>query len=204
MMVVGEAADGAEAAALACRTKPDVVLMDISMPGTGGLAATREVVADERSAVAKVLILTTFESDENLFEALRAGASGFLAKDTEPSELLRAVRVIARGDALLSPNVTRRLIAKFTSRPERRETTAKQLERLTRRELEVMALVAVGLTNDEIAEELVISSATAKTHVSRAMRKLQAHDRAQLVVFAYTSGLVLPGQTPRLAGSSLV
>jgi len=204
MMVVGEAADGAEAAALACRTKPDVVLMDISMPGTGGLAATREVVADERSAVAKVLILTTFESDENLFEALRAGASGFLAKDTEPSELLRAIRVIARGDALLSPNVTRRLIAKFASRPERRETTAKQLERLTRRELEVMALVAVGLSNDEIAEELVISSATAKTHVSRAMRKLQAHDRAQLVVFAYTSGLVLPGQTPRLAGSSLV
>jgi len=204
MMVVGEAADGAEAAALACRTKPDVVLMDISMPGTGGLAATREVVADERSAVAKVLILTTFESDENLFEALRAGASGFLAKDTEPSELLRAIRVIARGDALLSPNVTRRLIAKFASRPERRETTAKQLEWLTQRELEVMALVAVGLTNDEIAEELVISSATAKTHVSRAMRKLQAHDRAQLVVFAYTSGLVLPGQTPRLAGSSLV
>src|SRR3954470_16873553 len=203
MMVVGEAADGAEAAALACRTKPDVVLMDISMPGTGGLAATREVVADERSAVAKVLILTTFESDENLFEALRAGASGFLAKDTEPAELLRAIRVIAQGEALLSPNVTRRLIAEFTSRPERREATAEQLEWLTEREVEVMALVALGLSNYEIAEELVISTATAKTHVSRAMRKLHAHDRVQLVVFAYTSGLVQPGQTPGLAGTSV-
>jgi DNA-binding NarL/FixJ family response regulator len=203
IVVVGEAADGGDAAALARRTKPDVVLMDVSMPGIGGLAATREVVSDKRLAATKVLILTTFESDENLFEALRAGASGFLAKDTEPSELLRAIRVIARGDALLSPNVTRRLIAEFASRPERRQTTAKQLEWLTQRELEVMALVAVGLSNHEIAKELVISSATAKTHVSRAMRKLQAHDRAQLVVFAYTSGLVLPGQTPRLAGSSL-
>jgi DNA-binding NarL/FixJ family response regulator len=203
IVVVGEGADGGEAAALVRKLKPDVVLMDISMPGVGGLAATREVVADNRLAGAKVLILTTFESDENLFEALRAGASGFLAKDTEPSELLRAIRVIARGDALLSPNVTRRLIAEFASRPERRETCAKQLEWLTQRELEVMALVAVGLSNHEIAEELVISCATAKTHVSRAMRKLQAHDRAQLVVFAYTSGLVLPGQTPGLARSTL-
>jgi DNA-binding NarL/FixJ family response regulator len=204
IVVVGEADDGGEAAALVRQLKPDVVLMDVSMPGMGGVAATREVVSDKQSAGTKVLILTTFESDENLFEALRAGASGFLAKDTEPSELLRAIRVIARGDALLSPNVTRRLIAEFASRPERRETTAQELEWLTQRELEVMALVAVGLSNHEIAEELVISSATAKTHVSRAMRKLQAHDRAQLVVFAYTSGLVLPGQSPRLAGNSLV
>jgi DNA-binding NarL/FixJ family response regulator len=203
IVVVGEGADGGETAALVRQLKPDVVLMDISMPGIGGLAATREVVSDKQSTDAKVLILTTFESDENLFEALRAGASGFLAKDTEPSELLRAIRVIARGDALLSPNVTRRLIAEFASRPERCGATAEQLEWLTERELEVMALVALGLSNHEIAKELVISTATAKTHVSRAMRKLHAHDRAQLVVFAYTSGLVLPGQTPRLAGSSL-
>jgi RNA polymerase sigma factor (sigma-70 family) len=193
IVVVGEADDGGEAAALARRTKPDVVLMDISMPGIGGLAATREVVADKRSANARVLILTTFESDENLFEALRSGASGFLVKDTEPAELLRAIRVIAQGDALLSPNVTRRLIAEFASRPKRHEVTAEQLEWLTEREREVMALVAAGLSNREIAEELVISCATAKTHVSRAMRKLHAHDRAQLVVFAYASGLVVPG-----------
>jgi RNA polymerase sigma factor (sigma-70 family) len=199
IVVVGEAADGAEAAPLARRTKPHVVLMDISMPVMGGLAATREVVADKGLAEAKVLILTTFESDENVFEALRAGASGFLVKDTEPTELLRAVRVIARGDALLSPNVTRRLIAEFASRPERRQATAQQLDWLTEREREVMALVAAGLSNDEIAEELVISSATAKTHVSRAMRKLHAHDRAQLVVFAYASGLVLPGRAPQAA-----
>jgi RNA polymerase sigma factor (sigma-70 family) len=193
IVVVGEADDGGEAAALARRTKPDVVLMDISMPGIGGLAATREVVADKRLANARVLILTTFESDENLFEALRSGASGFLVKDTEPAELLRAIRVIAQGDALLSPNVTRRLIAEFASRPKRHEVTAEQLEWLTEREREVMALVAAGLSNREIAEELVISCATAKTHVSRAMRKLHAHDRAQLVVFAYASGLVVPG-----------
>jgi DNA-binding NarL/FixJ family response regulator len=190
--VAGEAADGAEAVALVRRTRPDVVLMDIRMPGVGGVEATREIVAGDRSVATKVLILTTFESDENLFEALRAGASGFLAKDAETSELLRAIRVIARGDALLSPSVTRRLIAEFTTRPERRSLNGTQLEWLTAREREVMALVAVGLSNNEIAEELVISSATAKTHVSRAMRKLRAHDRAQLVVFAYTSGLVLP------------
>lgn len=200
--VVGEASDGGEAAALVRRLKPDVVLMDVSMPVIDGLAATRAIVADKRSADAKVLILTTFETDDNLFEALRAGASGFLAKDTEPSELLRAIRVIARGDALLSPNVTRRLIAEFASRPKRCEATAEQLEWLTEREREVMALVAAGLSNHEIAQELVISSATAKTHVSRAMRKLHAHDRAQLVVFAYASGLVLPAPTTSLARSS--
>jgi RNA polymerase sigma factor (sigma-70 family) len=199
MVLVGEAADGAEAAALTRRTKPDVVLMDISMPGMDGLAATREVVADKRCANSKVLILTTFENDENLFEALRAGASGFLVKDTEPSELLHAIRVIAGGDALLSPSVTSRLIAEFASRPERSEATAEQLQWLTAREREVMALVAAGLSNQEIADELVISGATAKTHVSRAMRKLRAHDRAQLVVFAYAYGLVVPGRAPTAA-----
>lgn len=192
IVVVGEAADGAEAGALARQTKPDVVLMDISMPGVDGLAATREILSDSRSADASVLILTTFADDENVFEALRAGARGFLVKDTEPVELLRAVRVVAGGDALLSPAVTRSLIAEFRSHPVRREVTNAQLEWLTEREREVMALVAAGLTNDEIADELVISCATAKTHVSRAMRKLRARDRAQLVVFAYASGLVHP------------
>jgi DNA-binding NarL/FixJ family response regulator len=190
--VVGEAADGSEAAALARRLQPDVVLMDICMPGIGGIAATKEIVADKLSANARVLILTTFETEENLFEALRAGASGFLVKDTEPSELLRAIRVIACGEALLSPSVTRRLIAEFASRPRRLDAKAEQLAWLTAREREVMVLVASGLTNDEIARELVISSATAKTHVSRAMRKLRAHDRAQLVVCAYAFGLVGP------------
>jgi len=194
--VVGEAADGSEAAALVRRLQPDVVLMDICMPGIGGIAATKEIVADKLSANARVLILTTFETEENLFEALRAGASGFLVKDTEPAELLRAIRVIACGEALLSPSVTRLLIADFTSRPKRPEPTAAQLKWLTAREREVMTLVASGLSNDEIAEELVISRATAKTHVSRAMRKLRAHDRAQLVVFAYASGLVHPIDLP--------
>jgi DNA-binding NarL/FixJ family response regulator len=194
--VVGEAADGSQAAALARHLEPHVVLMDICMPGIGGIAATKEIVADKRSANARVLILTTFETDENLFEALRAGASGFLVKDTEPAELLRGIRVIARGEALLSPSVTRRLIADFTSRLKRPEPTAAQLKWLTAREREVMTLVASGMSNDEIAEELVISRATAKTHVSRAMRKLQAHDRAQLVVFAYASGLAHPIDLP--------
>lgn len=192
IVVVGEAADGSEAAVLARQTEPDVVLMDISMPGVDGLAATREILNDNRCANANVLILTTFADDENVFEALRAGARGFLVKDTEPVELLRAVRVVAGGDALLSPVVTRSLIAEFRSHPVRREVTHAQLEWLTEREREVMSLVAAGLTNDEIADELVISRATAKTHVSRAMRKLRARDRAQLVVFAYASGLVQP------------
>jgi DNA-binding NarL/FixJ family response regulator len=191
MAVLGEASDGAEALELCRCTHPDVVLMDISMPGVGGVAATRQLFSDGRSETS-VLILTTFENDENVFDALRAGASGFLAKDADPNELLHAVRVVARGDALLSPSVTRRLIAEFARRPERRTPTARQLEWLTPREREVMALVAAGLSNDEIADELVISSATAKTHVSRAMRKLRAHDRAQLVAFAYASGLVGP------------
>jgi len=167
--------------------------MDISMPGICGIEATRQILGDARSDEAKVLILTTFESEENVFEALRAGASGFLPKDVEPADLLRAIRIVARGDALLSPSATRRVLAEFVSRPARSRVTAKQLEWLTEREREVMALVASGLSNAEIANELVISKATAKTHVSRAMRKLHAHDRAQLVVLAYTTGLVHPG-----------
>jgi DNA-binding NarL/FixJ family response regulator len=202
MVVAAEAGDGAEAVALARRLKPDVILMDISMPGVDGLAATREILADELLAGTKILILTTFDSDENVFGALRAGASGFLAKDSEPYELLRAIRVIAQGGALLSPNVTRRLIVEFASRPIRREVTAVELQWLTEREREVMALAAAGLSNDEIAAELVISSATAKTHVSRAMRKLSAHDRSQLVAFAYASGLVSPGRTPTAPATS--
>ncbi len=192
LVVVGEAGEGAQAAALARLTQPDVVLMDISMPGIDGIEATRRIIGDERSQAAKVLILTTFESEENVFEALRAGASGFLPKDVEPADLLSAIRIVAHGDALLSPSATRHVLAEFASRPERSRHTAKELEWLTEREREVMALVASGLTNDQIARELVISKATAKTHVSRAMRKLHVHDRAQLVVLAYTTGLVRP------------
>jgi RNA polymerase sigma factor (sigma-70 family) len=192
MAVVGEAADGGEAVALARLLEPDVILMDISMPGVDGLSATREILANTTWSEPKILVLTTFDDDENVFGALRAGAIGFLAKDSEPTELLSAIRVVAQGGALLSPDVTRRLIEEFASRPERREVTDGELQWLTEREREVMALAAAGLTNEQIADELVISIATAKTHVSRAMRKLQAHDRAQLVAFAYASGLVLP------------
>jgi DNA-binding NarL/FixJ family response regulator len=193
MAVVGEAADGAEGIELVRRTKADVVLMDISMPVLCGVEATRRIVAESIPGAHKVLVLTTYQDDENLFEALRAGASGFFAKDTDPDEILRAIRIVADGEALLSPNLTRRLIDEFTRRPEPRTPRSEQLEWLTGREREVMALVALGLTNAEIADELVISCATAKTHVSRAMRKLHANDRAQLVVFAYASGLVEPG-----------
>jgi DNA-binding NarL/FixJ family response regulator len=190
--VVGEAADGDEAVGLSRRHGPDVVLMDIRMPGTDGLAATRAIVGDDRLAGVRIVILTTFELDEYVFEAIRSGASGFLVKDTDPVELLRAVRSVAAGDALLSPSVTRRLIGEFASQTrESRPTPA--LDVLTDREREVMALVAEGLSNDEIAERLVLSPMTAKTHVSRAMTKLGARDRAQLVVFAYESGLVRPG-----------
>ena len=192
--VVGEAASGQEAIALAGQTQPDVVLMDIRMPVLDGLAATRRIVADEQLAGVHVLILTTFESDEYVFEALRSGASGFVVKDIEPADLLQAVHVVAGGEALLSPGVTRRLIAEFASRPERRAGSPAKLAALTEREREVMALVAAGLSNEEIADELVISPATAKTHVSRAMAKLDARDRAQLVVLAYETGLVAPGR----------
>jgi len=192
--VVAEVEDGEQAVARVKETRPDVVLMDIRMPHLDGLAATRQIVADPELDGVRVLILTTFELDEYVFEALRAGASGFLVKDTEPIELLRAIRVVAEGEALLSPGVTRRLIGEFVARPQGRPFAADALEALTDREREVVALVAAGLSNEEIAAELVISPATARTHVSRAMVKLHARDRAQLVVLAYESGLVAPGQ----------
>ena len=190
--VVGEAANGREAVTVVRATRPDVVLMDIRMPGMDGLEATRAIAADEDLAGSRVIILTTFDLDEYVFEAIRIGASGFLVKDTEPVELLRGVRAVANGDALLSPNVTRRLIAEFADR-SRRTRPLELLDPLTEREREVVALVGEGLTNDEIAVRLVMSPATAKTHVSRSMVKLQARDRAQLVVMAYETGLVRPG-----------
>jgi DNA-binding NarL/FixJ family response regulator len=189
--VVGEADDGAGAVRLARARRPDVVLMDIRMPGIDGLEATRVITSDDDLTLVRILILTTFEVDEYVFEALRAGASGYLVKHTNPAELVRAVRVVAAGDALLSPSVTRRLIAKFASRPARAAVPA-GMGALTAREREVVRLVAEGLSNDEIAAELVVSAATARTHVSRAISKLHARDRAQLVVFAYQSGLVVP------------
>ncbi len=192
--VVGEATDGAQAVELARSQRADVVLMDIRMPGVDGLEATRRIAADDDLAGVRVLILTTFESDDYVYQALRAGASGFLLKDTEPAELLQAVRVVARGDALLSPSVTRRLITDIVSRPERPAVSDKILARLTEREREVMTLVAAGLSNDEIAAQLFLSPLTSKTHVSRILTKLNARDRAQLVVMAYESGLVTPGE----------
>ena len=190
--VVAEAADGTEAIAAAREHRPDVMLMDIRMPGLDGLEATRQISSDQSLAEVHILILTTFEEDEYVFEAIRVGASGFLVKDTEPVELVRAVRVVAGGDALLSPGVTRRLIGEFATRAKK-APESNTLDVLTEREREVVALVGEGLTNDEIAERLVVSPATAKTHVSRAMIKLAARDRAQLVVLAYESGLVRPG-----------
>ena len=193
--VVGEAGGGAVAVELARSARPDVVLMDIRMPVMDGLEATRRIVADELLAGVRVLVLTTFELDEYVFEALAAGASGFLLKNTDPVELLRAVRVVAEGEALLAPSVTRRLIAEFAAarRQAASPVAGVDLGALTEREREVMALVGAGLSNEEIAERLVVSPATARTHVSRAMVKLGARDRAQLVVFAYESGLVSPG-----------
>jgi DNA-binding NarL/FixJ family response regulator len=188
--VVGEAADGAQAVRLAGQHQADVVLMDIRMPNVDGLEATRLIGDDESLAGVKVLILTTFESDDYVYQALQAGASGFLVKDTEPAELLQAVRVIARGDALLSPAITRRLIADVVSRRPPRTSPDSSLSELTAREREIMALVAIGMSNDEIAADLHLSPLTVKTHVSRAMLKLGARDRAQLVVIAYQTGLV--------------
>ncbi|MEV8436363.1 response regulator transcription factor [Actinosynnema sp. NPDC051121] len=188
--VVGEAGDGAEAVRQAHEHRPDVVVMDIRMPGTDGLAATRQVCAELPDV--KVLVLTTFNVDEYVFEALRAGASGFLLKDTDPVELLHALRVVAEGDALLAPSVTRKLIEEFANRPEHRRPDPRALRELTAREREILALVAAGMSNDEIAEHLVISPATSRTHVSRVLTKLGARDRAQLVVLAYESGLVSP------------
>jgi DNA-binding NarL/FixJ family response regulator len=192
LRVVGEAGDGDEAFRLVSELVPDVVLMDIRMPGVDGLEATRRIAAEDRLASVHVVILTTFELDEYVFEALRIGASGFLVKDTEPADLLRAVRAAAGGDALLSPSVTRRLVEEFATKAKP-AGLAPELDLLTDREREVMALVAAGLSNDQIAERLYVSPATAKTHVSRAMIKLNARDRAQLVVFAYETGLVTPG-----------
>ena len=192
IMVVGEAANGDEAVRLTLELHPNVVLMDIRMPEVDGLVATRLIAADARLADVKVVILSTFDLDEYVFEAIRAGANGFLVKDTEPAELLRAVRLVVNGDALLSPSVTRRLIGEFANRAKE-PSDVPPLTVLTDREREVMALVAEGLTNEEIAARLIMSASTAKTHVSRAMIKLGARDRAQLVVFAYESGLVRPG-----------
>jgi DNA-binding NarL/FixJ family response regulator len=190
--VVGEAEDGRRAVELARETKPDVILMDIRMPVLDGLEATREIALDRRLDSARIVILTTFELDEYVFDAIRAGAAGFLVKDTKPADLIEAVRVVADGGALLSPSVTQRLLVEFAARAKERPPS-EALEELTDREREVMGLVAEGLSNEEIANRLVVSIATAKTHVSRAMGKLGARDRAQLVVLAYETGLVRPG-----------
>jgi len=188
--VVAEGGDGEQAVALALEHRPDVVLIDIQMPVLDGVEATRRIVGDPALDGVHVVVLTNYGLEEYVVDALRAGASGFLVKDTEPEDLLHGVRVAARGDALLSPSITRRLIGEFVAR--RPESFVPEAGILTAREREVVALVARGLSNDEIAVQLVISPATAKTHVSRAMSKLAARDRAQLVVFAYESGLVRP------------
>jgi DNA-binding NarL/FixJ family response regulator len=197
--VVGEAVNGAQAVDLARRERADVVLMDIRMPEVDGLEATRRIAGDEDLAGVKVIILTTFETDEYVYQALRSGASGFLVKDCEPEDLLRAVRVVARGEALLSPSVTRRLIDNLVARNMAsgravRPLPGHDVARLTEREREILCLVAEGLSNDEIAARLYLSPLTTKTHVSRILTKLDARDRAQLVVIAYESGLVVPGE----------
>lgn len=191
--VVAEADTGTRALAAARSLRPDVVLMDIRMPEMDGLAATRQIASDTSLSDVRVVVLTTFELDEYVFEAMRAGASGFLVKHTEPAELVRAVRVVADGEALLSPSVTRRLVAEFAARTREPTGAPDALAELTSREREVMALVAEGLTNAEIGERLFMSPATARTHVSRILTKLGARDRTQLVVMAYESGLVRPG-----------
>jgi DNA-binding NarL/FixJ family response regulator len=205
--VIGEAVNGDQAVELATAERPDVILMDIRMPGTDGLAATAQIAAADALNGVKVVILTTFETDEYVYQALRAGASGFLVKDAEPEELIRAVRVVHRGEALLSPSVTRRLIASLATKapavpataagrgPGNPARPAADLARLTEREREVLALVAQGLSNEEVATRLYLSPLTTKTHVSHIMTKLGARDRAQLVVIAYETGLVVPGVT---------
>jgi DNA-binding NarL/FixJ family response regulator len=188
--VVGEAADGAEAVALTRATRPDVVLMDIRMPVLDGIKATRQIADTHGLAQVRILILTTYDTDAYVFEALEAGASGFLLKDSGPAELLHAIRVVAAGDALLAPRITRRLIAKFAAARAAHQAAEDRLAVLTAREREVLALVGRGLSNQEIGAELFLSPATARTHVSRAMTKLAARDRAQLVVIAYRTGLI--------------
>jgi DNA-binding NarL/FixJ family response regulator len=191
--LVGEASDGEEAVALARAERPDVMLMDVRMPRLDGLEATRRITGDPGCAEVRVIILTTFDLDEYVYGALRAGASGFLLKDAAPEDLLGGVRVVAAGDALLAPSVTRRLIERFADAPAEHRTDPGVLARLTDREREVLGLVARGLSNAEIAERLYMSPATAKTHVGRVLTKLAARDRAQLVMLAYEAGLVTPG-----------
>jgi DNA-binding NarL/FixJ family response regulator len=193
LLLVGEAADGEEAVALARHDRPDVLLMDVRMPGVDGIEATRRIAADPASATVRVIMLTTFDLDEYVHAALRAGASGFLLKDIAPEDLFAAIRVVAAGDALLAPSITRRLIAEFAGRPAGGPTDPTPLARLTEREREILTLVARGLSNDEIAARLVISPATSKTHVSHIIAKLGVRDRAQLVMLAYETGLVTPG-----------
>ncbi|NKQ53964.1 response regulator transcription factor [Amycolatopsis sp. K13G38] len=189
--LAGEAADGAAGVALALARRPDVVLMDIRMPGVDGIEATRRIVADERLRGTKVVVLTTFDTDEHIFDAIRVGASGFLLKNTEPGELRAAVRTVAGGEALLSPSVTRRVMAAVAAR---RPVDESRLARLTARERELLAEIAAGRSNDEIAGRLFLSPATARTYVSRLLTKLDARDRAQLVHIAYEAGLVTPGE----------
>ncbi|HEX6325854.1 MAG TPA: response regulator transcription factor [Jiangellaceae bacterium] len=191
--IVGEASDGEQALALARRERPDVMLMDVRMPVLDGIEATRRIVADPATAGVRVLILTTFDLDENVYAALSAGASGFLLKDATPEEIVHAVRVIAGGESLLAPSVTSRLVREFARRPTAGKPRDDLLASLTEREVEVLALVAQGLSNAELADRLVVSHATAKTHVSRILTKLGLRDRAQLVVAAYEAGLVVPG-----------
>ena len=192
IQVVGEAEDGAVAVSAVRSLKPDVVLMDIQMPVMDGLEATRHIVAGQRQVPTRVLILTTFERDEYIFESLRSGASGFILKNAPPEDLINAIRVVAEGNALLAPSVTRRIIAEFVKKPVPK-TYEEETKRLTEREIEVLRLVAKGKTNEEIAGELVIGEATVKTHVSNVLTKLVLRDRVQAVVFAYESGLVQPG-----------
>jgi DNA-binding NarL/FixJ family response regulator len=191
--LVGEASTGEQAVTLARTQRPDVLLMDVRMPKLDGIEATRRITADPALAAVRVLVLTTFDLDEYVYDALRAGASGFLLKDTSPEDLHRAVQVVAEGGALISPHVTRRLIAEFSARPTAGRPRGALTQHLTSREIEVLTLVARGLSNAELADELVLSPLTTKTHVSRILTKLGLRDRAQLVVAAYENGLVVPG-----------
>jgi DNA-binding NarL/FixJ family response regulator len=193
MEFVGEAANGLQAVALARQQRPDVLLMDVRMPELDGIEATRRITADPRTAGVRVLVLTTFDLDEHVYAALAAGASGFLLKDVTPEDLVHAIRVVASGESLLAPSVTSLLVREFARRPRPGRPRGEALAELTEREREVLVLVAQGLSNAEIAGRLVVSPATAKTHVSRILTKLGQRDRAQLVVFAYESGLVVPG-----------